>query len=66
MQKATSPKPEIKLSEVFLNWREKFLIYGDYCSNLTLAQDTLRDIMNKDESVNQQVVVSNLKNKYVM
>ncbi|XP_026480892.1 protein vav-like [Ctenocephalides felis] len=56
LQRATLPKPEIKLSEVFLSWREKFLIYGDYCSNLTLAQDTLRDIMNKEESVNQQVI----------
>lgn len=46
------------LAEVFLDWREKFLIYGDYCANLTLAQNTLQEICARNEVINQEVIVS--------
>lgn len=46
------------LAQVFLDWREKFLIYGDYCANLTLAQNTLQDACTRNELVNQEVIVS--------
>lgn len=46
------------LAQVFLDWREKFLIYGDYCANLTLAQNTLQEICARNEVINQEVIVS--------
>lgn len=45
------------LAQVFLDWREKFLIYGDYCANLTLAQSTLQEACVRYELVNQEVIV---------
>lgn len=44
------------LAQVFLEWREKFLIYGDYCANLTLAQNTLQECCARNEIVNQEVI----------
>ncbi|XP_043526292.1 protein vav isoform X2 [Frieseomelitta varia] len=44
------------LAQVFLDWREKFLIYGDYCANLTLAQSTLQEACVRYELVNQEVI----------
>lgn len=52
-------KPE--LSTIFLKWREKFLIYGSYCANLTYAQALLQDLCDRDELFNQEVFVSVLK-----
>ncbi|XP_078045355.1 vav guanine nucleotide exchange factor isoform X3 [Augochlora pura] len=46
----------VALAQVFLDWREKFLIYGDYCANLTLAQETLKDVCARNEVVNQAVI----------
>nr|XP_012216162.1 PREDICTED: protein vav isoform X2 [Linepithema humile] len=44
------------LAQVFLDWREKFLIYGDYCANLTIAQNTLQESCTRNEIVNQEVI----------
>ncbi|XP_014605891.1 PREDICTED: protein vav isoform X3 [Polistes canadensis] len=44
------------LAQVFLDWREKFLIYGDYCANLTLAQNTLQEACARNEIFNQEVI----------
>ncbi|XP_076386994.1 vav guanine nucleotide exchange factor isoform X2 [Megachile rotundata] len=44
------------LAQVFLDWRQKFLIYGDYCANLTLAQNTLQEACTRNESINQEVI----------
>ncbi|XP_076183652.1 vav guanine nucleotide exchange factor isoform X2 [Ptiloglossa arizonensis] len=44
------------LAQVFLDWREKFLIYGDYCANLTLAQNTLQEACARNELVNEEVI----------
>nr|XP_018902784.1 PREDICTED: protein vav isoform X1 [Bemisia tabaci] len=57
LRKATTPNSMIKLSETFLNWREKFLIYGDYCANLTTAQDKIQEICNRSENINQLIQV---------
>lgn len=46
------------LAQVFLDWREKFLIYGDYCANLTIAQNTLQEACARNEVINQEVIVS--------
>lgn len=45
------------LAQVFLDWREKFLIYGDYCANLTAAQNILQDVCDKNENINYEVMV---------
>jgi guanine nucleotide exchange factor VAV len=58
LKDAVSPSPKIKLSQVFLEFREPFLIYGDYCSNMTNATDTLRDVCKKSTIIEQQVLVS--------
>lgn len=63
-------KPE--LSKIFLDWREKFLIYGSYCANLTEAQATLQEICDRDELANQEVIVCIIfvcissKSKYII
>ncbi|XP_004928811.1 protein vav isoform X2 [Bombyx mandarina] len=44
-----------RLADVFLAWREKLLLYGDYCSNLTHAQDTLKLLDAKDNTFNKQL-----------
>ncbi|XP_018397916.1 PREDICTED: protein vav [Cyphomyrmex costatus] len=44
------------IAQVFLDWREKFLIYGDYCANLTLAQYTLQEACARNEVINQEVI----------
>lgn len=56
LRKACTPQTALRLSEVFINWREKFLIYGDYCANLTAAQNTIQELCLKNEVVNQEVV----------
>lgn len=58
LRKVVAPGSNARLSEVFLNWREKFLIYGDYCANLTNAQNCIQDQCAHHENVNQEVIVS--------
>lgn len=55
LKEATSPNPKFKLSQVFLEFREPFLIYGEYCSNMTLATDTLRDTCKRNSSVDKLI-----------
>lgn len=59
-REATKPHPKIKLSQVFIDFRERFLIYGDYCSKLTLATDTLREVTKNDSTISDLVIVSSL------
>lgn len=47
-----------RLADVFLAWRERLLLYGDYCSNLTNAQDTLKMLDARDSTFNKQLAVS--------
>lgn len=47
-----------KLSQVFLEFRESFLIYGDYCANMTFSNDLLRDVTKRNPLVDQLVQVS--------
>ncbi|XP_072935337.1 protein vav [Epargyreus clarus] len=44
-----------RLADVFLAWRERLLLYGDYCSNLTQAQDTLKALDARDNTFNKQL-----------
>lgn len=61
LKEATEPNAKLKLSSVFLDFREQFLIYGDYCAKLTDATDTLRDVCKRSSAVEQFVAVSFMK-----
>ena len=41
----------LKLHMVFTNWKEKFLLYGDLCSNLPVAQRTIETVAAKSKQV---------------
>ncbi|XP_063703763.1 protein vav isoform X2 [Culicoides brevitarsis] len=49
-------KGKTKLSQVFLDFREPFLKYGKYCSNLSAATDLLRDVCKRSSTVEQMVL----------
>lgn len=55
LKDAISPSPKCKLSQVFLEFREPFLIYGEYCSNMTIATDTLRDLAKRNIAVDKLI-----------
>ncbi|KAG4079230.1 hypothetical protein HA402_006953 [Bradysia odoriphaga] len=55
LKDATSPTPKCKLSQVFLEFREPFLIYGEYCSNMTAATETLRDLSKRNSAVEKLI-----------
>ncbi|XP_050553592.1 protein vav isoform X2 [Spodoptera frugiperda] len=44
-----------RLADVFLAWRERLLLYGDYCSNLTNAQETLKNLDARDSTFSKQL-----------
>lgn len=54
---AINPSTKTKLGQVFLDFREPFLIYGEYCSNLTYATDTLMETCKQNEKVEKMVQV---------
>lgn len=64
LRDAVSTNPKIKLSQVFLEFREPFLIYGDYCANMTNATDTLRDVCKRSTIIEQQVLVSEIFSRF--
>ncbi|XP_018323324.1 protein vav [Agrilus planipennis] len=45
----------VKLSNIFMNWRERFLVYGPYCANLSNACALLQESCDKNEVVNMEV-----------
>lgn len=55
LRESLLPNAKLKLSQVFLDFREPFLIYGDYCSNMTQATDALRDISKRNVYMQQMV-----------
>lgn len=52
LKDATGVNPKCKLSQVFLDFREPFLVYGDYCASMTQATDMLTNAC-KDPAVKQ-------------
>ncbi|KAL5012535.1 hypothetical protein ScPMuIL_011086 [Solemya velum] len=40
-----------KISEVFIEWKPKLLLYGEYCSNLPRAQDRIDELLKKGSDV---------------
>ena len=51
-----SHKPTIP--DCFIQWKEKFLIYGDFCSNLPKAQEKVDELCSKSEAVRAKIDVS--------
>ncbi|GFY35885.1 guanine nucleotide exchange factor VAV3 [Trichonephila clavipes] len=47
---------QYKISECFLHWKDKFIIYGEYCSKLPAAQERVEDLSNKSEVINQAIL----------
>ncbi|KAK9874864.1 hypothetical protein WA026_005680 [Henosepilachna vigintioctopunctata] len=45
----------VKLSLIFMQWKEKFLVYGPYCANLTKAINTLQELCDNNEEFNKIV-----------
>lgn len=41
-----------------MKWREKFLVYGSYCANLTKATTTLQELCDNNENFNMTIIVS--------
>ena len=48
-------KSRKRLGRIFLEFKERFLKYGDYCSDLPKAQQTLDMISTKDERVREEI-----------
>lgn len=46
------------VGHVFREYQEKLLIYGDYCSNLTVAQQELEDVIATNDTVRIHIQVS--------
>ncbi|GFU06550.1 protein vav [Nephila pilipes] len=47
---------QYKISECFLHWKDKFIVYGEYCSKLPAAQERVEDLSNKSEVINQAIL----------
>ncbi|XP_058061697.1 protein vav [Anopheles bellator] len=58
LNEACAPGSKLKLSTTFLEFREPFLIYGEYCSSMTSAVEALREFCKKSSIVEQTVARS--------
>nr|XP_042895082.1 protein vav [Parasteatoda tepidariorum] len=45
-----------KISECFLHWKDKFIVYGEYCSKLPAAQERIEELSTKSEVANQAIL----------
>ena len=52
----TTTSNALTISDCFVKWKEKFLKYGEYCSNLPHVQ-TLLDKLEHNQSANQAIMV---------
>ena len=48
-------KSHKSIGEIFIMFKEKFLKYGEYCSDLPRSQDLLRNLYEKDEEVRKEI-----------
>ncbi|CAG0921952.1 unnamed protein product [Notodromas monacha] len=44
-----------RISDVFLRWKEKFVVYGDFIENLTRAQETIDDLCASEPSIKIEI-----------
>ncbi|XP_016976977.1 protein vav isoform X1 [Drosophila rhopaloa] len=55
LRESLTPNSKQKMAQVFLDFREPFLIYGEYCSCLLGAIDYLADVCKKNQIIDQLV-----------
>ena len=55
--RACSQTNGLKLHLVFINWKEKLLLYGDLCSNLPVAQRTIEMVTSRSKLVAEEIEV---------
>lgn len=55
LRESLTPNAKKKMAHVFLEFREPFLIYGEYCSCLLGAIDFLADVCKKNQIIDQLV-----------
>ncbi|KPU72665.1 uncharacterized protein Dana_GF15994, isoform B [Drosophila ananassae] len=55
LRESLTPNAKIKMAQVFMEFREPFLIYGEYCSCLLGAIDNLADVCKKNQIIDQLV-----------
>ncbi|XP_037723991.1 protein vav isoform X1 [Drosophila subpulchrella] len=55
LRESLTPNAKLKMAQVFLEFREPFLIYGEYCSCLLGAIDYLADVCKKNQIIDQLV-----------
>ncbi|KAH8291651.1 hypothetical protein KR018_010119 [Drosophila ironensis] len=55
LRESLTPNAKLKMAQVFLDFREPFLIYGEYCSCLLGAIDNLADVCKKNQIIDQLV-----------
>lgn len=52
------PEKSTKLSNIFITHKDRFLVYGAYCSNLSVAGATLQDICDRQPEVYNKIEVN--------
>lgn len=55
---AAAGRHSLKLGDVFVEFKEKFLKYADYCVGLTHAQMTLENLCAENKEVEKEVINS--------
>ena len=55
LKECVTHKTHKKIGEIFLEYKEKFLKYGDYCSDLPKAQEKLAQLYEKDTDVRKEI-----------
>ncbi|ROT82142.1 Guanine nucleotide exchange factor VAV2 [Penaeus vannamei] len=55
LKKAQNNPHAYSVSQVFLDNQEKLLVYGEYCANLTSAQQELEDTMKNNDAARQKI-----------
>ncbi len=48
-------KSRKRIGDIFLEYKERFLKYGDYCAMLPRAQETLDALVTRDEAVREEI-----------
>ena len=51
----TSSKPKLTIGEVFLEFKQRFLIYGNFCSDLPIAQQKLDYLCDREEAIMEEI-----------
>lgn len=65
IQKSVADKKgshKVSIADCFIKWKPKFLIYGEFCSNLTKAQDMVDELSRRNPMIAQNIEVYVLRN----